>query len=82
MTTSTYKDMGESHRSYAEQKMLYTKRVQILYMKFYKGQIYLELWLSRGKRITDRRHKRIPGDVEMFNIVIEIIWIYPFKKIL
>ena len=34
MTVYTYKDMGESHRPYAEQKMLYTKRVQILYMKF------------------------------------------------
>lgn len=34
MTTSTYKDMGESHRPYTEKKMLYTKRVQILYMKF------------------------------------------------
>ena len=58
MTISTYKDMGESQRPYAEQKMLYTKRAQILYMKFQKGQIYLGLWLSRGKRMNAERSVR------------------------
>lgn len=61
MTASTYKDMRESYKPYTEQKMLYTKRVQILYMKFQKGQAYLELWLFRGKKITDRRHKNTWG---------------------
>lgn len=79
MTASTYKDMRESCKPYTEQNALYKKSK--LYMKFQKGQA-IQNYGCLGVRKSLTEDTRIPGDVEMFNIVIGIIWIYPFKKIL